>query len=113
MNKPLTWYKLSTLENGEDVVFTENTQCRLLPSTEPRDIRDSVACVVSKGTEAKVLENGLNELWCCLVLRIAGKPVMDVVIGQHLDPSADTHVPVAERDEAAKAWFAPSPVARS
>ena len=83
--KQLTWFELSCLANETEVEVD--------------------------GAPATILFNALNELSCNLAIRLENGE--DVIFGGNLDPGANCHVPKAERDERANAWFELSPVAVS
>ena len=56
MNAPLTWLDLSKVKDGTRIVFT--TSWDIYPE-----------CVVPEGTTGTVVENGLNEIWSCLMIK--------------------------------------------
>ena len=93
-NKPLTWFELSSLPLEEEtpVVFVRDWE------------------TIREGTHATVIVNNLNELNLYLALTIDGN--QRIYMGLHLNPAADCHVPEQERDDDAKAWFMPSPLAK-
>ena len=110
MTQSLTWLDLSRLEKGTRVVFAR-----------PWDIFPE--CAVPEGAAATIKENGLNEIWCQILVEPEDEGIRTalrhwdgcIVLGTHLDPGANLQKHheecTAEENEAANDWFAPSPLA--
>jgi hypothetical protein len=101
--KQLTWFEVSALEDGAKVIFAK-------PHTlEARGV--DAQAVVPAGTAATIKENGLNEIWCAMLLTPDDEAMRtqlaawdgNIFFGGHLDPGAD-----GETDEA---WQSLSPLA--
>lgn len=110
MTQPLTWFDLSRLQDGTWIEFA--TDWDIFPE-----------CVVAKGTKGHIVENGLNEIWCKILVGVDDPKVREalrhwdgfVVLGTHLDPGADLHKHPEEctedENEKAGAWYEASPLA--
>lgn len=80
----MSWFDLSKVEEGAVVVFAEAWD--IFPD-----------CVIPAGTKAVVVENGLNEIWCGMLVAPGDQSLRDqlkewkgcVHLGSHLDPGAD------------------------
>jgi hypothetical protein len=103
MTRQLTWLELAKLPEGTRVRFAE-----------PLDIFPE--CIVPAGTVGTIAENGLNEIWCAMLVSVDDEKVTAALqqewkgkvylppYGTHLDPGCDD----AESDEA---WNSESPLA--
>lgn len=106
----LTWYDLATMSNrkGLRVVFDEAWD--IFPIT-----------VIPQGTHATVIENCLNERHCRIEVLPDSYELREklahwqgmVILGSHLDPSADLTEDGWDSREITDAegeWFCPSPL---
>lgn len=101
----VSWFDLSAnLYPGDRVQFVE-------PFPQPRFPGD----MVPVGTNATVIENGLNEIFCTLLLlpdATEGDTRDDderaIFMGGHLNPGADTED--EPESEESQEWFAKSPL---
>jgi hypothetical protein len=111
MTQPLTWFDLSRLKDGTRVVFAEDWD--IFP-----------ICMVPKGTTGSVVENGLNEIWCLLLVAVDDDKIREdlrewdgrvTLSNNNLDPGAKLHehpeACTAEENDKANEWYAPSPLA--
>ena len=106
----LNWLDLSRLKGGTRIVFAEDWD--IFPE-----------CIVPKGTNAVLKENGLNEIWCSMLVVPDDEAVRKalshwdgcIVLGTHLDPGVDLekHAELCTEEENARVneWFALSPLA--
>lgn len=102
--KPLTWFELACLEEGTKVAFCEDWD--IFPEA-----------LVRAGTTAVIKENGLNEIWCAMLVLPDDEELRKTLtywngaihFNPGLDPGADLEGD-PENEESQK-WHQPSPLA--
>lgn len=104
MTERLTWFELSALKPGAVVAFGVELHTRVRT-----DMR-----VIPVGTIATIDENGLNEIWCSMIVRIVDEPLSSSL--RYYQPEHNNCVIISDTpdaggygEDADPRWQEPSP----
>ena len=99
--KQLTWLELSAVKDGTRLIFAQTWHTHI---------------TVPQGTTVAVKENGLNEIWCAMLLTPDDKKMRDSLTRKDDEFSGHIHIaakanPGCDDPEHDEDWNSPSPLA--